>query len=157
MANIHKQTLIEHALGQLRQEMQGAIDAAQQAHDGATHEQSRAETQYDTLGLEHAYLAHGQSKRIDDLQTAIVRLENWQVADFQLEDEIYLGAIVTLLNPPSSTLTVFLTPAGGGIKVANHIQLLTPDSPLGQALLGLQVDDVCRLSNGQSYTITHVC
>lgn len=155
-----KQQLIKDILGILQKEMQGAISAAQQAHDGATHEQSKAETQYDTLGLEHAYLAQGQSRRINELVHAISLLENWKVESFAQDDEIYLGALVTLFNTHTNQfLHIFIAPSGGGVNIELdkvNYQVITAQTPLGQSLIGLTVGETVLLTNGQPLEITHL-
>ncbi len=155
-----KQQLIKDILRILQKEMQGAISAAQQAHDGATHEQSKAETQYDTLGLEHAYLAQGQSRRIKELVHAISLLENWKVESFTQDDEIYLGALVTLLNTHSKQfLHIFIAPSGGGVNIEIdkvNYQVITAQTPLGQSLIGLTVGETVLPNNGQPLEITHL-
>ena len=65
MNSSHKLQIIDLILDDLRQAYQGAMHAADQAHSAATDDQSVAETQYDTLAIEAAYLAHGQSQRHD--------------------------------------------------------------------------------------------
>ena len=156
-----KDQLIENTLLVLKDELDNAISAAQQAHDGATHEQSKAETQYDTLGLEHAYLAQGQSRRIDELVHSISLLENWKVIDFANDDEIYLGAMVTLKGVLNNKhLTVLLAPAGGGVVIRldeKEYQMITPQTPLGQALIGLTIDESLSLANGLKYQIIGIC
>ena len=60
---MNKKLLQKHILTALETNHQTAISATQQAHDTATHEENIAENKYDTLGLEAAYLAHGQAQR----------------------------------------------------------------------------------------------
>lgn len=156
-----KHNLVQQILRQLEEALDHALAAAEEAHKGATHEQSKAETQYDTLGLEHAYLAEGQARRIQELQDSITLLHHFQPATFTQDDPIYLGALVTIqsLATASQTLTVFLAPCAGGLKVnwqEQSIQVISPTSPITQALLGLYCDDDCQLENGLKYNITHV-
>jgi len=156
---MNKHLLRQAIIQTLQQELSVAMQAAQQAHDAATHEQSKAETQYDTLGLENAYLAEGQSRRIDELIHAISQLENWSIKDFKEDEEIYLGALLTLESQSKQTLRLFLAPAGGGITIEpenDAIKVITPKTPLGQALLGLSVEDTAKLQTGVSYLITHL-
>jgi len=156
---MNKHLLRQAIIQTLQQELSVAMQAAQQAHDAATHEQSKAETQYDTLGLENAYLAEGQSRRIDELIHAISQLENWSIKDFKEDEEIYLGALLTLESQSKQTLRLFLAPAGGGITIEpenDTIKVITPKTPLGQALLGLSVEDTAKLQTGVSYLITHL-
>ncbi len=63
--------IIPAIIQQLEQELATAIKASQQAHSGATHSENTADNKYDTLALEAAYLAHGQSVRIEELQQSI--------------------------------------------------------------------------------------
>jgi len=156
---MNKHLLRQAVIQTLQQELSAAMQAAQQAHDAATHEQSKAETQYDTLGLENAYLAEGQSRRIDELIHAISQLENWSIKDFKEDEEIYLGALLTLESQNKKILRLFLAPAGGGISIKqgdHSIKVITPQTPLGQALLGLNVEDTAKLQTGVSYIVTHL-
>ncbi|MFT6152930.1 MAG: hypothetical protein ACJA0E_001564 [Bermanella sp.] len=142
----------------LHKDLAQAIFAAEEAMKGATHDQSKAETQYDTLGLEYAYLAEGQSRRIDILKEEVVRLENWQAPTFHKDQEIYLGALLQLISVSQlEPLWVFLIPAGGGqkITIADHITLhtITPDTPLGTSILGKSVGDEITLPNGNIFKI----
>lgn len=156
-----KTTLVQHIIQQLDDALQHALAAAEEAHKGATHEQSKAETQYDTLGLEHAYLAEGQARRIQELQDNITLMRHFQCSEFSEDDPIYLGALVDIesLSSASQRLTVFLAPGGGGLKITwqqKVIQVISPSSPITQALLGLYCDDECQLENGLKYSITQV-
>ncbi len=162
---MNKQIIVQKTIVLLKQDLASVINAAQQAHDAATHDQSKAETQYDTLGLENAYLAEGLSRRIDELNQAISLLENWNIPEFNEDDDIYLGALLHLQPqaPLSSshskkpaTLCVLLAPAGGGRKIElknEKVLIITPQSPMGEALLGLGLDDIAKLENGQHFQI----
>ncbi len=156
---MNKQNLSQEIITSLQHDLLAAQQAAQQAHDAATHEQSKAETQYDTLGLENAYLAEGQSRRIDELVQAISQLKNWSIKDFDVDEEVYLGALLTLELPTGQQMQVFIAPAGGGINIKRGdgtIKVITPQTPLGEALLGLGVEDSVKLATGVSYQIKHL-
>ncbi|GAA6135853.1 hypothetical protein NBRC116188_26430 [Oceaniserpentilla sp. 4NH20-0058] len=152
-----KTQLIAQIIQQLTESLSHATAAAEEAHKGATHDQSKAETQYDTLGLEHAYLAEGQAKRIEELQDQISQFHHMKVKSYCEDDPIYLGAVVELLNTQTNQpLCVFLAPCGGGNHIqlgARTIQVVSPMSPLTQALLGLYAEDNCKLASGLSYEI----
>lgn len=152
-----KHLLIESIILQLNDELGHALQAADEAHKGAVHDQSKAETQYDTLGLEHAYLAEGQGKRIEALREQISRFNQMSVKSFDQDDPIYLGALVELLNLNThQTLLVFLAPCAGGLHVqmgSKTIQLVSPNSPLTQSLLGLYRGDECKLESGLVYEV----
>lgn len=156
-----KTVLVQHIIQQLDDALQHALAAAEEAHKGATHEQSKAETQYDTLGLEHAYLAEGQARRIQELQDNITLLRHFHCPNFNDNTPIYLGALVDIesLSCAPQHLSVFLVPGGGGLKITwEHkvIQVISSSSPITQALLGLYCGDECQLENGLKYSITQV-
>jgi len=157
---MNKQTLIQAILSQLNNELTHALEAAEEAHKGATHDQSKAETQYDTLGLEHAYLAEGQAKRIASLKEQITMLNNMALKEFTDDDPIYMSAIVHLINQQThQPLIVFIAPCAGGTHIQHEgqqIQVISANSPLTQALLGLYVDDICKLESGVQFEITRV-
>lgn len=58
-----KLLLRQQVLGRLAEDLLRVEQAAQIAHEAATHEENIAENKYDTLGLEAAYLATGQARR----------------------------------------------------------------------------------------------
>jgi hypothetical protein len=153
-----KPEIIALIIHNLNKDLAQAIFAAEQAMKGATHEQSKAETQYDTLGLEYAYLAEGQSRRIDILKEEIVKLENWQASTFNQQQEIYLGALLLLVNVSTpERLWVFLIPAGGGQKITIEdntiLHTITPNTPLGLSILGKAIGDKITLPNGNIFEI----
>lgn len=151
-----KADLILRIIQNLHDELAQAIHAAEEAHAGATHEQSKAETQYDTIGLEHAYLAEGQSRRIDELYLEISKLENWLAPAFTDDDEVYLGACLSLISEDNNdTLSLFITPSGGARNIEGT-QIITPATPLGEALLGKSLEDIVSLPNGKRYSIDRI-
>ena len=126
--------------------------AADSARAEATHEQSRPENKYDTRGLEASYLARGQSRQASETRTAIDQFEALaqSLRDFSAGDAIAVGALVELKCGKERTL-YFLGPRAGGteVKVDNaEILVLTPQSPLGQQLLGCRAGEKLPLELG---------
>ena len=72
---MNKAHVTEHLRFALEEQLNTAKIAAQTAHDTATHEESIAETQYDTLGLEAAYLAQGHADRVNECYKEIQLFE----------------------------------------------------------------------------------
>lgn len=146
-------SIITAILDQLEQNLTVAATASEQAHASATHSENAAENKYDTLALEAAYLAHGQSVRIQELQQSIHNYQHFVKPEFGPEAKIALGAIVRLLNISSNeVIQVFIAPDAGGLKVTCNnetIQLLSLASPLGKQLIGLTTDDEFTFANGQ--------
>lgn len=136
-----KKKLISFIISQLEKDHAAAVEAARATYEAATHEESKPENEYDTRGLEASYLAGAQSKRVTDIEELIYIYKNLDIKNFADKDPIASTALVEVeLNNKKSF--VFIMPKGGGqiLKFENHsIQVITPNSPLGEALLGLKV------------------
>ncbi|WP_101758604.1 transcription elongation factor GreAB [Oceanicoccus sp. KOV_DT_Chl] len=153
--------LVSQIIQQLQSELNTAIAASQQAHASATDNENVAENKYDTLAVEAAYLAHGQSMRIAELQQAILSYQQFQPAEFNQQSTIALGALVSVENNNTGKIQqVFLGPAAGGLLLThNHktIHLITRTAPLALALLGKNIDGEIQLnSHGQLQDFTIV-
>lgn len=150
---LNKKQLVNIIVGALTQELQKAINAANEAHAAAVDDQSVAETQYDTLAIEAGYLAEGQSKRVSEFQQAI---DAYQVLDLIVFDEnstITTGALVQLAADSPSNHWFFIGPAAGGFRcnlAQQSITVITPQSPMGMALIGKQQDDDIEIMLGAS-------
>lgn len=151
---------IRHAiLTQLEDQLQLAIKAANEARDLATHEQSQPETQYDTVGLEASYLAHGQSQRVLELEATIQTYRKLVFRDFSDQDEIALTALVRL-QYPDVLKTFFIGPCAGGLEFeieGGKVHLLTPQAPLAKQLLGMfHGDEICLPGQAQFVEILSI-
>lgn len=136
--------LIAAILEQLQSTLQQTQDAANEAHQAATHEQSVPETQYDTLGLEASYLAEGQSRRVAELQEAITRFHQLTEKEFGENDPITLGAQIIVEDENGNRRHLFLGPDAGGVEVTLDNELITvvsPAAPLGAELIQKYVGD----------------
>jgi len=133
-------------LDRLRTEAAKARASANETRKGATHEESRAENDKDTRGLEASYLARGQAMRVEELEEAIVRVRVMELPTYA-ERPVGMGALVEALVDDEER-TFFLAPVGGGEKLSvagRAIHVLTPASPVGRALVGKRVDDELEL------------
>ena len=153
-----KQRLIDQIITQLSQAAEAAALAADEAHQNATYAESAAETQYDTLGLENAYLAHGQSMRLDELQQAIAHYRQLPVRAFSEDDEIALGALVEATSDTGNSRWFFIGPMQGGLQLSwedHPVTLITPQTPVGTLLIGRYLDDEVELpgSDGVSHYV----
>lgn len=143
-------------LTQLRAELSLQTRAAQLARDEATHEESRAESKYDTHSQEAAYLAEGQARLAADIEAGITLYASLPLPEFTPSDQIALGAIVELRAGTHSTW-YFLGPRAGGLELTAEgktILVVTPQSPLGRQLLGRRVGDTVH-PPGRSASIPH--
>ena len=112
--------------------------AARASHVEATHESSKAENKYDTRGLEAAYLAGGQARQAREILDSIKLYQSLPLRDFARDDPIDLTAVVKL-DADNSQAMYFIGPKSGGLEVkydGQEIVVVTPQSPLGQNLIG---------------------
>ena len=137
------QTLI---IDRLQADLAIARDALKASHEAATHAESKAENKYDTRGLEAAYLADGQRRRVHEIETALVAYRNLSLRP-QADEPIRVGALVALDQEGVDRL-IFLGPDGAGLRMMDEgreVLVITPRSPLGQALLGREAGDKVEL------------
>ncbi|MEH6581426.1 MAG: GreA/GreB family elongation factor [Halioglobus sp.] len=136
--------LVSAIVEKLQLQHSTAVAASQQAHDSATHSENIAANRYDTLAVEAAYLAHGQSMRIAELKQSIALYQQFQRPTFSARDTIQLGALVCIEDDQGQQRRFLIGPAAGGLNIDSEqglIQVITPTAPLGQALIGKRVDD----------------
>jgi transcription elongation GreA/GreB family factor len=136
---------------ELHAQLTQALETAQAAYDaaieGATHPEARAENDKDTRGLEQSYLARGQAQRVAELEAALADVGAMKLRAFGDGDPIAMSALVEVTSGDERR-QYFVAPGGGGNVLAGDVQVITPASPLGRALLGKRVDDEVELKLG---------
>jgi transcription elongation GreA/GreB family factor len=149
-----KRAVIDALIEEVERALAVMTQAANTAHDAATHEEMKAENEKDTRSIEAGYLAGAQSARAAELVRTRAELKRVSARAFAADDTIDVGALVSLVdlatNAPSC---VYVAPAGGGFKVrvaGVDVQLITPQAPLGDALMGKAAGDVVELGAGKS-------
>lgn len=144
---MNKRALIRKIVDRLTEELRVYFRAAQAARAEATDEQSKAENKYDTRGLEASYLARGQSRQAAETQAAIAAFEKLDPRKFGAGEPIDVGAVVELEFDGEKT-AYFIGPRAGGTEVLHEKQeilVITPQSPLGEQLLGRKQGEVLKL------------
>jgi len=140
-------------IDKLQADLAVAKDALKFSHEAATHAESKAENKYDTRGLEAAYLADGQRRRVHEIETALSSYRNLPARSHHNE-VISLGALVSL-ESSEVRRWVFLGPDGAGLRVSldgDEVLVISLRSPLGRALLGCEEgDEVDVRVKGQSH------
>ena len=134
-----KAGLVADALEQLRGLLEELTRAANTTREGAVHEEAKPENDKDTRAVEQSYLARGQAQRVEDMAESITRLRFMELPSFGPDDPIAAGALVEVELDDESTQRWFVVPVGGGMTVeqaGETIRLITPASPVGQALVG---------------------
>jgi transcription elongation GreA/GreB family factor len=140
---MNKAQLIQRIIAKLAESVENLEKAARASHEEATHESNKAESKYDTRGLEAAYLAGGQARQAKELLQTMEAYESFSARRFAPEDSIDVGALVEL-EADGTVSSFFLGPKGGGLEVEQNgveITVITPQSPLGQNLMGKKKGD----------------
>ena len=147
-----KPALVKKIIQQLGAELAVYHKAARAAHAEATHEQSKAENKYDTRGLEASYLARGQSKQAAEIVQAIEQFEKLQLRVFGENDAVELSALVELEGKNERSF-YFIGPRAGGTEIVHEkkeVLVITPQSPLGQQLVGKKQNERLKIEIGGS-------
>ena len=129
-----KRTLVRALRHKNAAERAALARAQADAMAAATHEEAKPENDKDTRALEASYLARGQAERVRVLEQESNALEFLPVRAFKTDDPIALGALVDAAVDGEPTV-YFLAPCSGGDRV-DGVQVVTPLSPVGRALVG---------------------
>ena len=153
---MNKRAVIQKIIARLREELEVYFRAAQASRAEATHEQSKAESKYDTRGLEASYLARGQSRQVAELEEAILEFQKLGERKHVATEGISVGALVELEKAGERSVYFLGSRAGGTEVVHNKTEILviTPQSPLGEQLSGRKAGDILTLNlGGESHTV----
>jgi transcription elongation GreA/GreB family factor len=150
---MNKSVLHQQVITRLEDDLQQAQQAALTAYEAATHEENIAENKYDTLGLEASYLATGQARRASAIRQTLASWKQLVIRAFDPQLGIQLGALIELSDDEDRRQCLFLGPDGAAMKLQQDgqaVQVIGPQAPLGQSLLGKQVGDevTLRLASG---------
>jgi transcription elongation GreA/GreB family factor len=135
---MNKTQLLKQIVARLSESLGVLEKAARASHAEATHESSKAENKYDTRGLEAAYLASGQVRQAKEILDAMELYGSLSVREFGPGEAIDLTALVEL-DSDGMSFTYFIGPKNGGLEVefqGKEVTVITPQSPLGQNLMG---------------------
>jgi len=155
---LNKRAIIQKIIAKLVAELEVYFRAAQFSLAEATHESNKAENKYDTRGLEASYLARGQSKQAAELETAIAEYQKLGVKKFAAGDAINLGALVELEHGGEKSF-YFVGPRAGGTEIIHdrkEILVITPQSPLGEQLIGKKSGDTPPLTFGGAKAVAKI-
>lgn len=139
---IDKGALQAALLAELGRALERAETAQRDAHEGATHEEARPESDKDTRAVEASYLARGLAERVEDLRAATARVEAMPLP--VAPETITLGCCFELCDGDESSVRYFLAPAGGGLRIrvqGEETRIVTPDAPLARAVIGRRLGD----------------
>jgi transcription elongation GreA/GreB family factor len=115
------------------------------AREGATHEEAKPENDKDTRALEQSYLARGEALRVEELKVSLAEVQSMPLRAVAEGEPAALGALV-LAEEDGESILLWLAPYGGGNRLADgRVQIVTPKSPLGRALIGKCAGEECEV------------
>ena len=144
---ITKRTILQLIIQELGLELENLAGASRAMHADASDEQNKAEDQYDTRGLETAYLASSQARAATETESALATYQSLTLQKFGPTDPIDLTALVELESPGGRDL-YFIGPYSGGLEIKHQgteVLVITPDAPLGQQLMGKKAGERVKL------------
>lgn len=133
---MNKTKIFEALIAELEDELRRQLSAQTIAAEGATHAEAKAETKWDTCGLEQSYLARGLAKQFEILAIKVAELRAFVPVDFSGRP-IGVGALIETEMNGFKALFMLLN-CGGGVELmidGQEVTVITPDSPVGAALL----------------------
>lgn len=143
-----KQDIIHLIIERLVHDQQLLMKAARTAHKAATDPENTPDNKYETLALESSYVAQGQANRAQEVLQALNLYRNLSTRRFSDTDSVFLTALIEIEAKNGNRRTLFLGPAAGGLKVTlkeQDVVVITPESPLGNDLLGKEVGDLITI------------
>lgn len=146
--DLDKKALVSALRDRIGSKLEKLTASQNTSQAGAAHEEARSEHPKDTRATEASYLARGLADRVGQLQSALVQLAQFAPPPLAPDAEVALGALVEIEDEDGSVTTHFLVPAGGGEKIESDgttVHTLSPTSPLGQGIVGREVDDEFEL------------
>ena len=153
-----KAQFFQYLLSTLRQDVNSAVNAAKDAAEYATNEESRAQSQWDTQGLEASYLAAGQASQARQWADAIDNLQSKREDLLKPNSRVSLGALFSCSFGDSVEYFFFAGTAGGQSIVLDgyEVTVITAQSPLAGILMDLKAGDNFIMPNGSAGQILTV-
>lgn len=152
-----KKLVIEAIIQSLEKDFQLVQGASKDAAEYATHEEAKADSKWDTQGLEASYLAAGQAAHALELGEAIQYFRS--LLETIGEDEwVQTGSMFAIENPMGKHW-YFLSAKGGGASVTldgSLVTVVTPGSPIAAKILGKSVGFEWALPNGKICSIVEL-
>jgi hypothetical protein len=153
-----KSEFFNRLIATLREECIHAVKASKDAADYATDEESRAESQWDTQGLEASYLAAGQASQARQWAESVEELQSEREDLLKPRTKIGLGALFSCDFGSGPEWFFFAGVAGGHVVPTEQgeVTVVTSNSPLAGRLRGLQAGESFTLANGNAGTVLSI-
>ena len=152
-----KKKILKAVFQSLEEELRVQLKGQEMAAEGATHVEAKAESKWDTCGLEQSYLARGLAKQFEALSASVMELRSFQPLDFSGKP-VGVGALIETETDGFKDV-FFLLECGGGTEVevdGREITVITTESPVGGALMGKAEGATYAFRAGMEGTILSV-
>ena len=93
-------------------------------------------------------VARGQAVRVEELRGGLAAVQALTTRPFGERDPAALGALVTVADDEGERRYLVAPDGGGAALAGGAVQVITPRSPLGRALVGKRVGDDCTVVVG---------
>jgi len=146
---MHKNNILTCIIDQLQADLSVLEQAVKLARDTATHGDCLGSSKYETMGLEASYLAQGQGVRLLEVERALTYFKALVPLASASKEPLGLSSLFILEDDEGNTQQLWLATEAGGLKVhCDHsmVTVITPQSPLGAAMMGKYVGDNVELS-----------
>lgn len=155
---MNKPQFFNRLLDTLREECLHAVKASKDAAEYATNEESKAESPWDTQGLEASYLAAGQASQARQWAAVIETLQSDRDDLLCPNTDVSLGALFACRMGGEEEWFFFAGVAGGQVIEAEcgEVTVVTAQSPLLARLRGLSEGNSFRLANGSEGTVLKI-
>ena len=144
---ISKGAILKQVIKQLGEELETLAGVSRAMHADASDEQNKAEDKYDTRSLETAYIANSQARQATATEEALAAYQTLKLLKFTTTTPIHLSALIEL-DSRGERIFYFLGPNSGGLEIEvadKGILVITPESPMGQHLIGRRTGDRFKL------------
>ena len=153
-----KKKILEKLLAKVREELSALEAAGESAASYAREGDVKSDGKYDTRGIEAAYLAGAQMKRVEELKLEVQMLEEIPTRIFEKSEPVALGALVDI-EFKGQTRRYFVCSTAGGTLLeidGQTILVISVFSPIGDAVLGLSVGEEFELETPQENRVYRV-
>jgi len=144
-----KVAVIQGILAELQTQLELAKGASLEAAEYATHEESKADSKWDTQGLEASYLAAGQAAQVLEIGKSIQAFKQHLESASQKTLRVESGSLFQV-SMNGGSFWFFLSSVAGGVSLTTEkgvVTVITAGSPIAHRVVGCAVGDRFRLPN----------
>ena len=154
---IEKIAILEALANKYRDMMRNAEKERADAQSEANSHVGAMESRYDTFKEEAQYLAQAHTMRVYELESGVQKLESLltvvRSGGMQGDRRVKLASVVLIEGDDGKETLLFVAPFGGGEAMSiggRSCRVITPSSPLGQAIMNRLEEDEIETPLGAS-------